>query len=121
MQDNSATVKSAFGEIRYPDRKPAAKKAIWLGIIVITITFGGLGIWGSMVPLASAVIAPGQVVVAGNRKEIQHRDGGTIGAILVHDGDMVEKGQILIELDDTDATLRYTLNRIAYFASLATI
>ena len=121
MEDNSATVKSAFGEVRYPDRKPGAKKAIWVGVSVIFLAFGVLGIWGSTVPLASAVVAQGQVVVAGNRKEIQHRDGGTIGAILVSDGDLVKKGQILLELDDTDAKLRYTLNRVAYFSSLATI
>ena len=121
MEDNSATVKSPFGEVRYPDRKPGAKKAIWVGVSVISLAFGVLGIWGSTVPLASAVIAQGQVVVAGNRKEIQHRDGGTIGSILVKDGDLVKKGQILIELDDADAKLRYTLNRIAYFSTLATI
>jgi len=121
MEDNSATVKNAFGEVSYPDRKPAAKKAIWVGVGVICLTFGVLGVWGSTVPLASAVVAQGQVVVAGNRKEIQHRDGGTIGVIMVNDGDLVKRGQILIELDDTDAKLRYTLHRIAYYSSLATI
>jgi multidrug resistance efflux pump len=42
-------------------------------------------------------------VVGGNKKVIQHAEGGIIGNILVKDGDYVQADQLLIELDKTKA------------------
>ena len=121
MMDNATgTTNGVFGEIRYPDRKPGVKKGMWLGVTVILLTFGVMGTWGSLVPLASAVVAQGQVVVAGKNKQVQHLAGGTVGVIRVHDGDVVEKGDILIELEDAEAKLRYMVTRLGYFSALAT-
>lgn len=48
--------------------------------------------------LDAAAFAPGQVMVSGNRQAVQHRDGGTVSALRVAEGDRVTRGQILIEL-----------------------
>src|SRR6185295_8434390 len=47
--------------------------------------------------------APAIVKVEGNRKSIQHLDGGIVKEIRVKDGDRVEGNQIVIVLDDTQA------------------
>lgn len=65
-----------------------------LAIIFITLVFGLL------VPIESAAIAHGRVVVVGQRKTIQHLEGGVIKSILIKDGDVVKKGQPLIEISD---------------------
>jgi HlyD family secretion protein len=63
----------------------------------------GLGIWSSFAPLESAAIASGVVEPESSRKTIQHLEGGIVRTILVADGDAVQAGQALIELDDTRA------------------
>jgi HlyD family secretion protein/epimerase transport system membrane fusion protein len=49
----------------------------------------------------SAVVAPGTLMVEGNRRNVQHLEGGIVGEVLVRDGTMVVAGQALIRLDDT--------------------
>jgi HlyD family type I secretion membrane fusion protein len=73
---------------------------VLVGLGVMTFTLGGLAAWSYLAPLSSAAMAPGVVVVASNRKAIQHLEGGTIKAILVNDGDRVAAGQLLVQLDD---------------------
>jgi HlyD family secretion protein len=84
--------------------------AALVGIFVI-----GAGTWAAMAPLESAAIASGTVVSDSHRKTVQHLEGGIIGAILVHDGDSVRAGQVLIRLDDTKArtTLGALLGQLA--------
>ena len=53
------------------------------------------------VPLASAVIVTGTVVVDGNIKTLQSLDGGYIKSILVHDGQEVQANETVIQLDTT--------------------
>jgi len=73
---------------------------VLVGLGVMVSTLGGLAAWSYLAPLSSAALAPGVVVVASNRKAIQHLEGGTIKAILVQDGDRVAEGQPLVQLDD---------------------
>jgi membrane fusion protein, type I secretion system len=71
-----------------------------LGLGVIGLFFLGFGGWASFAPLESAALAPGVVTVETNRKTVQHLEGGIVGEILVHEGDAVEAGQVLIRLSD---------------------
>ena len=61
---------------------------------------GGLFGWGVLATLSGAVIASGQVEVETRDQVVEHIDGGTVGEILVRDGDRVEAGEVLIRLDD---------------------
>ena len=63
------------------------------------LTLIDLGLRRLMVPLESAVVAPGTVQVSGANKTVQHLEGGIVKEILVADGDTVEIGQPLIRLD----------------------
>jgi HlyD family secretion protein len=56
-----------------------------------------------MAPIAGAVVASGVFVATGQNKIIQHFEGGVIREIYVREGDTVEPGQILLELDETAA------------------
>jgi HlyD family type I secretion membrane fusion protein len=90
-----------------------------LGLAVLAFAVGGLGVWGSAVPLASAVVSQGEVIVASRRKEVQHLSGGTVKSIRVKDGANVKAGEILVELDPEKAHRQHELTRSAYFANLA--
>ncbi|MEX2642193.1 MAG: HlyD family type I secretion periplasmic adaptor subunit [Acetobacterales bacterium] len=82
------------------------------GAVGLTLLLGGLAAWGARAPLASAVIAPGVVKVSGNRKQVQHLQGGTVGELLVNDGDKVRAGDILIRLDGERARVSVTILQI---------
>ena len=73
------------------------------GMAVIATTIMGFGVWGNTAPIAGAVVASGVFVATGQNKTIQHLEGGMIRDIMVHEGDTVEVGQILVELDQTTA------------------
>jgi HlyD family secretion protein len=73
------------------------------GILTIATTVMGFGVWGNTAPIAGAVVASGVFVATGQNKTIQHLEGGVIRDIMVHEGDTVEAGQILVELDQTTA------------------
>jgi len=68
------------------------------GLLVIVLFFGGLTVWSVFFPFQGAVVASGVVMVAGERKTVQHFEGGIIDKILVKDGDKVAEGDVLIEL-----------------------
>ncbi len=59
--------------------------------------------WGTISHLASAVIAGGHIVVDSHSKDVQHREGGTVKTVHVRDGTRVEKGALLVTLDETAA------------------
>jgi len=73
-------------------------KEIRAGLIALLVFFVGFGGWAAFAPLDAAVVAPGVIVVSGNRQTVQHRDGGIVSAISVAEGDHVQQGQVLIEL-----------------------
>lgn len=54
--------------------------------------------WAAFAPLDAGAYAQGVVTVSGNRQAVQHRDGGTVSALHVREGDLVQKGQVLVEI-----------------------
>ncbi len=90
-----------------------------LGWTVLALFIGIFVIWGSLAPLSSAVSAPGKVMVASNNRIIQHLEGGIVQNILVKDGDIVKNGQVLIELDNTQAKAQLGIAEASYYQNLA--
>ena len=68
----------------------------------VLLTAGILGGgWAAFVPLAGAVVVPGNLVVQSNVKNIQHPTGGVVAEIDVKDGSRVQTGELLLRLDAT--------------------
>ncbi len=78
------------------------KRFVFLGLFVVASFVGGSVYWATASQLDGAVVAPATLVVEGNRKTVEHLDGGIVRAIAVKNGDLVEAGQTLLELDSTD-------------------
>ncbi len=74
-----------------------------IGMFIVFLIFGVFGFWSAVAPLDSAALASGVVTVKGNRKTVQHLEGGIIKKLYVRDGDLVEAGDALIRLDDTQS------------------
>lgn len=74
-----------------------------LGYAIIILIFGGIGGWAATARLDSAVIAPGMVVLENNRRTVQHLEGGIVSHIHVREGDTVQEGDLLLEMDRVEA------------------
>ncbi|MBU0973792.1 MAG: HlyD family type I secretion periplasmic adaptor subunit [Proteobacteria bacterium] len=74
------------------------------GLLVIVLFFGGLWAWSVFFPFQGAVIASGAVSVSGEKKVVQHLEGGMINKIFVQDGDKVTAGDVLIELQSSQVS-----------------
>ena len=107
------------------NQKPAKEpydRFLRMGFIGIFLLLGIGLVWGSLAKIKGAVIAPGVVVVEGKPKTLQHLDGGIVGEIFVKDGDEVQEGDIVMQLDPTmlganedlvNTRLRETMARVA--------
>lgn len=73
------------------------------GYALIFLTFGVLGSWAAVAKLDSAIVAPGTISLEGNRRVVQHFEGGIVEEILVAEADEVEQGQVLLRLSAVEA------------------
>ena len=91
------------------------------GYGVIAVVFGGVGVWAFVAPLESAALGEGTVQVEGNRKAVQHLEGGIVSEILVSNGDLVESGQPLLRLDNSLILAEKNIVESRYWARRATV
>jgi HlyD family secretion protein len=82
---------------------PSTRGAVWFGMIALALFLGGFGAWSLLAPLSAAAIAPGVIKVEGNRRTVQHLEGGIVRELLVKEGDRVQAGQVLMRMDDIGA------------------
>lgn len=101
----SITIRPEADEPKPPS--DSARLAIIAGLAIIAVFFGGFGTWALTAPLDGAVVANAVVKVEGNRKSVQHLDGGIVKELRVQEGQHVSKGDILIVLNDSQARAEY--------------
>jgi adhesin transport system membrane fusion protein len=87
--------------------------------ITRTVTGLRLGIWGGAFALALFVLwsafaevdqvtrGQGQIIASSRTQVIQSSDGGVLDALLVREGDEVQRGQVLARLERTKADASY--------------
>ncbi|MCC3751093.1 MAG: HlyD family type I secretion periplasmic adaptor subunit [Halorhodospira halophila] len=89
------------------------------GLGVILVAFFGVGGWAATAKIDGAVVAPGTVTVDSYRQTVQHLEGGIVERLHVRDGDVVERGDLLIQLDETQARAEYLMTWHRYVSTLA--
>ncbi|MFY0614464.1 MAG: HlyD family type I secretion periplasmic adaptor subunit [Hyphomicrobiaceae bacterium] len=94
---------------------------ILLGLAAMAVAIGGLGVWGSTAPIASAAVASGKFISSSKRRQVQHAEGGTIQTIHVRDGAVVRQGDVLVELDGQRVRSSHAIARIAYFDAVVSL
>lgn len=84
-------------EADFTPRAGGPSLTIWLVAIAVLVFIG----WARFAPLDEIVRAQGEVVSAARPQIIQNLEGGMLAELLVAEGDMVEPGQVLARLRDT--------------------
>jgi len=99
--------------------KPTWQRASLFGYGLMFLFFGCFGTWAAVAPLASAVIAIGELRVDTERKIVQHHQGGIIKEVLIQEGDRVREGQVLVRLDPLRANADVEMTRHQYRVALS--
>lgn len=76
-----------------------ARLTLWISLAAIAVFV----FWSKQAELEQLTRAPGTVIVSSRSQLIQSQQGGVLSELLVREGDIVEAGQILARLDETDA------------------
>jgi HlyD family type I secretion membrane fusion protein len=82
------------------DSLPLPRRLISFSVAGTAVGLALLWGWAALAPLSGAVIAEGAIRTEGERKTVQHQEGGIVKEILVRDGDRVKAGQVLVVLDN---------------------
>lgn len=85
-------------EIEEEPLNPLGRTMFW-GILAAILFFG---LWLVLGKTDVVVTARGKVIPAGETKIVQPLTTGVVRKILVQPGDLVEKGQVLMEIDPSD-------------------
>ncbi|AGG33223.1 hypothetical protein D521_0654 [beta proteobacterium CB] len=95
----------------------AAPPVYWQTTVkLIAYSLGAFFIWALFANLDVVATAPGQVMPIQSVKIIQHVDGGRIAEINVSDGQDVKEGQVLMRLNDTEASAEYLTLTAKYWS-----
>ncbi|GGD25891.1 secretion protein HlyD [Franconibacter daqui] len=70
---------------------------IWLTLLGLVLFV----VWAWFATLDEVTVGSGKVTPASRAQVIESLDGGIVNALLVHEGDIVERGQMLARLDPT--------------------
>ncbi|WP_105664125.1 HlyD family efflux transporter periplasmic adaptor subunit [Cronobacter dublinensis] len=70
---------------------------IWLTLAALVLFF----VWAWFATLDEVTVGTGKITPSSRAQVIESLDGGIVNALLVHEGDVVERGQMLARLDPT--------------------
>lgn len=76
-----------------------ARITIWLALLSLTT----LGVWAHFSKIDQVTRASATVIASARTQDIQAVDGGVLTQMLVKEGDFVEKGQLLVVLEEARA------------------
>jgi adhesin transport system membrane fusion protein len=98
-------------------RRPRLSANLLLFAIVVFIIWAI--VWADHAVLDQVTTGKGQVIPSSKVQIIQNLEGGIVSKIHVKEGDVVKKGQLLLEIDSTQFATQYGENRAKYLGYLA--
>ena len=93
---------------------PRSINIIYYSIIILCVLFVT---WAYFSQIDEITNGTGKVIPSSHVKTIQSQDGGVISKFYVQNGDLVQKGQLILKLDDTRFSSDYNQN----YAQLMTL
>ncbi len=102
--------------------RTSVRAPVIYGLLAIIVFIAGFGIWAVSAPISGAAIASGVVAVSGQNQIVDHLEGGVVKEIFVKEGQRVNKGDALINLDETIAMsnhARIKQQLISFYARLS--
>jgi adhesin transport system membrane fusion protein len=99
-------------------QEPIRARALLRALIWITVLFL---IWASLAKVAEVTRGEGKIIPYSQVQILQSLDGGIVEELLVHEGDEVEKDQILLRIDQTRFLSSVNESRAQYLSMAAKV
>jgi hemolysin D len=99
LSDEAAFLPAALSLQETPPH-PAPRRLAWALCTLFVIAVA----WAAIGEIDIVAAAPGRIVVSDRTKTLQPLEAGVVKRVLVKDGDQVSAGQVLVELDATNAS-----------------
>ncbi len=90
-------------------------------LLVIVGFFVGAAVWANWAMLDEVTAGQGRVIPSSQVQVIQNLEGGILSDIHVREGAVVDRGQVLLTIDDTQAASKYREDRAKVLALKAAI
>lgn len=97
-------------------QEPVRARALLRALLWIALLFL---VWASFAKVAEVTRGDGKVIPFSQVQVLQSMDGGVVAELLVHEGDVVEKDQVLVRIDQTRFLSTLKENRAIYLSQLA--
>jgi HlyD family secretion protein len=117
----AAPAESLEAQLEASIRTPPAGRVARLALLTIGLTLIPFVGWGTMTTMERAVLAGGQLIPEGRRKTVNLLEAGILRRLEVREGEVVQEGQILLQLDVTQAEAAADQARAQYWSGKAHI
>lgn len=98
-------------------REPGARGLLFLALAIFILLLS----WAALAPIDEVTRGQGKVIPAHELQVVQSSDGGVIQQIHISEGDRVEKGDVLVNIDPTRSIASEKESRVRMFALQARI
>lgn len=88
------------------DLRRAIRAPVLWGAFVMLFFFGGFGAFAALAPLAGGAVAEGVLEASAENSRVQHLEGGVVREVFAREGDVVEAGAALLEIENVAARSR---------------
>lgn len=105
-------------DVHAATRQRGRRFAYMLTILSVAF-FGVMGVWAHYAVLDEVTRGDGTIVPSSRTQVIQNLEGGILAEILVHEGDIVERGDVLVRIENTMAEANLEDARSQYLNLLA--
>jgi adhesin transport system membrane fusion protein len=79
----------------------SVRMSLWITATIVILFV----LWANFTTLTEVARAPGEIVPSGHIKVVQHISGGVVAAIMVEEKALVEKDQVLVRIDGSQAVV----------------
>jgi membrane fusion protein, adhesin transport system len=97
------------------DEREASRMLVW---VTASVLFCGL-VWAAAFSLDEITRGQGKIIPSSREQVIQSLDSGVLREMLVREGDLVEKDQVLLQMDDARSGAGYREANEKYLSLLA--
>ena len=73
----------------------------WRLLLIVALGLAGFGFWAATYTIEETARAVGRVIPSQQVQVVQSLEGGIVRAVSVQEGDIVEAGTVLMQIDDT--------------------
>ncbi|NCQ67643.1 MAG: HlyD family type I secretion periplasmic adaptor subunit [Alphaproteobacteria bacterium] len=90
-------------------------------LLTISLTFIILIIWAAFSEIDEITRGEGTIIPSTKLQVVNHLEGGIIQSIHINEGDIVEKKQLLLNIDNTIAQARFSEGQTLYYRFIASV